>query len=297
MPGVRTFLRRAGTALNALLLVIPATAPLGVPPLVVPAIGRVVVSPLVVPAAAQVVVSPLVVPAIGRVVVSPRSGVAVRSAAPVHTPVSSASAPGRAATAAEPLPLGPPPIDLHESVTISGGARAAAAAAVEPQPRFGWPLAGTPRPARRFDPPPQPWLPGHRGVDLAATPGVEVRAAGTGIVLFAGLVAGRPVMTIGHADGLRTTYEPVRPGLPVGAQVTAGTPIGVLLAGHPGCLTEACLHWGLRRGEEYLDPLTLLGLGAVRLLPLDVPAVDAAQPWASSTGRRTASRSYSSGVL
>ena len=36
--------------------------------------------------------------------------------------------------------------------------------------RFRWPLDGPPRPVRRFDPPPQPWLPGHRGVDLAAAP-------------------------------------------------------------------------------------------------------------------------------
>src|SRR5919204_134506 len=82
---------------------------------------------------------------------------------------------------------------------------------------------------RRFDPPPQPWLPGHRGVDLAAAPSIEVRAAGAGIVLFAGTVAGRPVVTVGHASGLRTTYEPVRPRLPAGTRVAAGTPIGTLL--------------------------------------------------------------------
>ncbi len=172
--------------------------------------------------------------------------------------------------------------------------------------RFRWPLAGTPQPVRRFDPPPQPWLPGHRGVDLAAIPGAAVHAAGPGVVLFAGPVAGRPVVTVGHADGLRTTYEPVRPGLPAGARVEVGRPIGTLLAGHPGCPAEACLHWGLRRGDEYLDPLALLGLGPVRLLPLDpadhtpsgaAPGVTAAQTWASSAGRRTASRSYSSGVL
>jgi hypothetical protein len=29
----------------------------------------------------------------------------------------------------------------------------------------------------------------------------------------------------------------------------------------------ACLHWGLRSGALYLDPLILLGLGPVRLLP------------------------------
>lgn len=148
-------------------------------------------------------------------------------------------------------------------------ARSPSAAA--PAARFRWPLAGTPRVVRRFDPPPQPWLPGHRGVDLAATPGVEVRSAGAGVVLFAGTVAGRPVVTVGHTDGLRTTYEPVRPGPAAGARVAAGTPIGLLIAGHPGCAAAACLHWGLRRGEEYLDPLALLGLGPVRLLPLDLP--------------------------
>ncbi|WP_435818994.1 murein hydrolase activator EnvC family protein [Micromonospora chersina] len=175
-------------------------------------------------------------------------------------------------------------------------ARSPSAAA--PAARFRWPLAGTPRVARRFDPPPQPWLPGHRGVDLAATPGAEVRSAGAGVVLFAGTVAGRPVVTVGHTDGLRTTYEPVRPGPAAGARVAAGTPIGLLIAGHPGCAAAACLHWGLRRGEEYLDPLALLGLGPVRLLPLDPPpAGPADQPRASSVGSRTASRSYSSGVL
>ncbi|NES16126.1 MULTISPECIES: murein hydrolase activator EnvC [Micromonospora] len=172
-------------------------------------------------------------------------------------------------------------------------------AAGGPAARFDWPLAGPPRPVRPFDPPPQRWLPGHRGVDLAATPGLAVRAAGPGVVLFAGPVAGRPVLTIGHGGGLRTTYEPVRAGLPVGARVATGTPAGTLLAGHPGCPAAACLHWGLRRGDEYLDPLALLGLGRVRLLPLDPAAVapDPGQPWASSAGRRTASRSYSSGLL
>ncbi|WP_435819638.1 murein hydrolase activator EnvC family protein [Micromonospora tulbaghiae] len=137
-----------------------------------------------------------------------------------------------------------------------------------PGGRFRWPLPGAPRVVRRFDPPPQPWLSGHRGVDLAAAPGAPVLAAGAGTILFAGTVAGRPVLTVGHADGLRTTYEPVRSRLTAGTRVDAGTPVGDLLAGHPGCTEAACLHWGLRRETEYLDPLALLGLGRVRLLPL-----------------------------
>ncbi|MET8256821.1 M23 family metallopeptidase [Micromonospora sp. NPDC005205] len=144
-----------------------------------------------------------------------------------------------------------------------------------PAGRFRWPLDGPPRPVRRFDPPPRPWLPGHRGVDLAAPAGAVVRSAGPGTVLFAGLVAGRPVVTVGHADGLRTTHEPVRPGVRSGQPVTAGAPLGELLPGHPGCPAEACLHWGLRRGEGYLDPLALLGLGPVRLLPVGPARVSA----------------------
>jgi murein DD-endopeptidase MepM/ murein hydrolase activator NlpD len=159
-----------------------------------------------------------------------------------------------------------------------------------PRAGFRWPVDGPPRVVRRFDPPPRPWLPGHRGVDLAAAPGSPVRSSGTGQVLFAGLVAGRPVVSVGHAGGLRTTYEPVRPVLRAGDRVEAGQPLGFLLGGHPGCPTTACLHWGLRQGEVYLDPLALLGLGRVRLLPVQARAV-------SRAGRRPASRSYSSARL
>ncbi|WP_192579852.1 M23 family metallopeptidase [Micromonospora sp. AMSO31t] len=214
----------------------------------------------------------------------------VAPALPVARPAPAGA--GVAPNAPPPTPSSP----LAVAVRPPGSPGASVAGA--PVGRFRWPLAGTPRVTRRFDPPPEPWLPGHRGVDLAGTPDAQVRSAGAGVVLFAGTVAGRPVVTVGHADGLRTTYEPVLPGPAAGARVAAGTPIGLLSAGHPGCVAAACLHWGLRRGEEYLDPLALLGLGPVRLLPLDPPpAAPAAQPWASSVGSRTASRSYSSGVL
>ncbi|MEV5764253.1 M23 family metallopeptidase [Micromonospora sp. NPDC052213] len=184
---------------------------------------------------------------------------------------------GVAALCAALLSLGPAAVPGTGPVPAPVGAAAAVAPDLPPLPeaptpgaaRFRWPLDGAPRPVRRFDPPPQPWLPGHRGVDLAAAPGATVRAAGAGTVLFAGMVAGRPVVSVGHADGLRTTYEPVSPAVRPGDRLAAGEPLGALLAGHPGCPAPACLHWGLRRGAEYLDPLALLGLGPVRLLPLD----------------------------
>ena len=136
-----------------------------------------------------------------------------------------------------------------------------------PSPLYGWPLS-PPQVVRRFDPPPEPWLAGHRGVDLASTPSAEVRAAGAGTVIFAGEVAGRGVVSVAHSGGLRTTYEPVSPTVAVGDEIAPGDVLGVLEAGHPGCPAAACLHWGLRRDKLYLDPLALLGLGRVRLLPL-----------------------------
>lgn len=134
--------------------------------------------------------------------------------------------------------------------------------------RYGWPLAGSRPVTRGFDPPAKPWLAGHRGVDLAASPGATVLAAGDGTVAFAGEVAGKPVVSIEHPDGIRTTYEPVLSSVTAGDPVTRGQPIGMLEGAHPECAAEACLHWGARRGDRYLDPLSLLRPRRVRLLPL-----------------------------
>ncbi|GIH72693.1 hypothetical protein Mth01_49460 [Sphaerimonospora thailandensis] len=121
--------------------------------------------------------------------------------------------------------------------------------------------------ARGFDPPALPWLAGHRGVDLAAGAGEEIYAAGSGVVEYAGRVAGRGVVAVAHVNGLRTTYLPVLASVRPGQSVAAGDVIGVIedVSGH---CRITCLHWGLLRGRSYLDPLLLFGLGRVRLLPL-----------------------------
>jgi murein DD-endopeptidase MepM/ murein hydrolase activator NlpD len=149
-------------------------------------------------------------------------------------------------------------------------------ARAEEPPGFGWPLAGTPTVTRGFDPPSTAYGAGHRGVDLAAVAGQPVLAAGPGRVTYAGLLAGRGVVTVTHAGGLRTTYEPVSPAVRVGAAVALGQRIGTLTGGHSSCSPgSACLHWGLLRGATYLDPLSLVLTTKVRLLPLDGSAVPA----------------------
>jgi murein DD-endopeptidase MepM/ murein hydrolase activator NlpD len=120
---------------------------------------------------------------------------------------------------------------------------------------------------RDFAPPAQPWLPGNRGVDLAGHVGEPVRAAGPGNVTFAGQIAHVGVVTV-TTGALRTTYEPLRVRVHRGETVKAGDILGRLTLAGSHCLPAACLHWGLLRGEAYLDPLALLGLEQVRLLPL-----------------------------
>ncbi|QTZ96354.1 peptidoglycan DD-metalloendopeptidase family protein [Streptomyces auratus AGR0001] len=143
-----------------------------------------------------------------------------------------------------------------------------------------WPVAGPagirPTVLRGWDPPASPWAAGHRGVDLASSAGAEVRAAAPGRVVYAGTVAGRGVLTLEVSRSgrppLHTTYEPVRPTARKGQHVTAGQRVAVLQRGPFHCRAP-CLHWGLRRGKTYLDPLSLLPRsmlrsGPSRLLPV-----------------------------
>ena len=139
-----------------------------------------------------------------------------------------------------------------------------------------WPVGLRPRVLRGWEPPATVYGPGHRGVDLAAPAGTPVRAVAPGRVAFAGRVAGRGVISVdlaGTGDPpLRTTYEPVTAAVEEGEEVEPGEVIGTVDASGSHC-TTTCVHWGLRRGEGYLDPLSLLPpwllyMGPSRLLPL-----------------------------
>ena len=137
-------------------------------------------------------------------------------------------------------------------------------------------------------PPATPWMPGHRGVDLAAAAGAPIRADSGGRVTFAGRVAGQGVVVVAHSAVLRSTFEPVRATVRAGDAVRAGWPLGRLeeSAGTrgrgPSCPGRPCLHWGMLLEGRYVDPLVISNLpnapatGAARLLPLQ------GSPWSAS---------------
>lgn len=127
---------------------------------------------------------------------------------------------------------------------------------------------------RPLDIPEKDWLPGHRVVDLRAAPGADVLASLGGRVSFVGTVAGTPVVTIRHRDGVHTTYEPVHAEVSKGESVSRGQRIGRLanaaLLGDSARKPDG-LSWGAwLKGTDgrklYLDPFGLLGSVRVRLL-------------------------------
>jgi murein DD-endopeptidase MepM/ murein hydrolase activator NlpD len=141
---------------------------------------------------------------------------------------------------------------------------------------WGWPVPDpAPELLAEFARPAHAYAPGHRGLDLAVEPGSAVLAPADGVITLARRVAGTPVVVLAHgsrrgADELRSTFEAATATRPVGTLVRRGQVVARVEPWPEHCGTKACLHWGVRRGLDYLDPLTLLR-GPVRLLPVGPP--------------------------
>jgi len=128
---------------------------------------------------------------------------------------------------------------------------------------------------RPFDPPRSRFGSGHLGADLSAPRGSPVRAAGPGVVSFSGNVAGALHVVIAHAGNLRTSYSflastAVRRGDSVSAGQIIGT-TGGKGQSHDG----SSLHFALRTGDTYVDPMVLFGsvdlVAVVYLAPTSEP--------------------------
>lgn len=133
-----------------------------------------------------------------------------------------------------------------------GGASSARAITT---PSWEWPVEPPRAIVRPFVAPATPYSAGHRGIDISVTVD-RVRAPADGVVHFSGVVVDRPVLSIRHADGLLSSYEPVESPLTAGDAVARGDEIGTVLPGH--CDT-ICLHFGVRLDGEYVSPLNYVG--------------------------------------
>ena len=102
---------------------------------------------------------------------------------------------------------------------------------------------------------------------MDAREGQSVHAVDAGTVTHSGMVAGRGTVTLRHAGGLESTYEPLEERVATGALVPSGGVIGTI-GGPSHCAGMPCLHLGARLGEDYLDPMLLLGGVRIVLLPL-----------------------------
>jgi murein DD-endopeptidase MepM/ murein hydrolase activator NlpD len=95
----------------------------------------------------------------------------------------------------------------------------------------------------------------HRGVDLKAAYGQDVRAAGDGRVVFSGTQGGYgTTVLVQHEDGTRTRYAHLSVALvAAGDQVGAGQAVGQ--AGHSGRATGTHVHFEvIAPNGQPLDP-------------------------------------------
>lgn len=131
-------------------------------------------------------------------------------------------------------------------------------ASARERPPWNWPVGPEHRVLTPFAPPAQKWLSGHRGVDLAARYGQPVLAPTEGTITFSGRVADRTVVTLTSGER-RISFEPVSDPLPRGRRVHRGQQIALRdrRQSHEDC--GPCLHWGVREGEDYVNPLLFLG--------------------------------------
>src|SRR4029079_14464194 len=106
-------------------------------------------------------------------------------------------------------------------------------ASAAPRSRWVRPVAGAVM--RPFDAPRSRFGAGHLGVDLAAARGSAVRAAGPGVVSFAGSVAGALHVVVAHAGNLRPSYSFLASiAVRRGARVAPGEVVGTSGGSGPG---------------------------------------------------------------
>ncbi len=120
-----------------------------------------------------------------------------------------------------------------------------------------------------FDLPDEPWLKGHRGIDVLAVENEPLRAPTAGTIRFAGSVAGMDTLSILTESGHVLSFQPASTSMRKGEAFSAGERIGAVGAG--GHCERSCLHigaWPAETDQRYVDPAKLFGQEQSVLLPL-----------------------------
>ncbi|MDO5397661.1 MAG: M23 family metallopeptidase [bacterium] len=102
----------------------------------------------------------------------------------------------------------------------------------------------------------------HNGVDIKADEGSEIRCAADGeIKSIANTVYGCE-LTISHSNGYETIYSQLTPSdeITEGKNVRSGDVIGHIAVPLNETITEAHLHFGVKKDGMFIDPKSMLGL-------------------------------------
>lgn len=140
------------------------------------------------------------------------------------------------------------------STALMSSPVSAHATSLAPDVPWLWPVEGEHSIRLDYQAPLTEYSRGHRGIDLAADVGREVRAPAAGIITFAGAIAGRGVLSM-RVDSLLLSFEAVSPVVSEGDEVFRGQVIATVAIGSH---CDECLHVGVRRNGLYLSPLRFL---------------------------------------
>lgn len=157
---------------------------------------------------------------------------------------------------------------------------------------WSWPVAGE-MIVHDWEKPKTSYSAGHRGIDLLTLVGAEVYASASGVVHYIGSIDNVPAISISHGE-VRSTYQPVVAVVKIGQEVRKGELIGHIVRRGNHCKAVSCLHFGVKRDAEYLDPnLFLTTTPKVVLInpngppPLPAGFLPVAGPISSPMGWRT----------
>ena len=142
-----------------------------------------------------------------------------------------------------------------------------------PSQNWAPPLDAPIRLVNQFRQPNSDYSAGHRGVDYLAQIGRPVLAPAAGQIWYAGRLVNRSLVSIQHAGGILSEFEPVCTDLKKGEPVFQGQQIGTVCKPDAGyrqhCVSDSCLHFSIRLIGQYLSPQVFIGgLNPSRLLPI-----------------------------